>query len=240
MEKFTVSLDELVKFLLKKWKIIIIGIIGFSIFSAVSAVSIGGKIVIPPDENYGELKMEEASFMEYIENSPVMSMDATSIYRSVVYVSDIKERALLKDFVESGAVWNEWEDVNFKTYFDDLVTWHDINESSAEIEIYHYEENVCSNVSKFLSIHLLNFDTNLKVLQGETHVTSDETIADVQEWYRNRLNAIEGQLEHTAAGYTIEVSVLAAIITGGIFGVFFTVAILFAVFWVQSQKQYKQ
>lgn len=230
MERFTVSLDDFIKYLMKKWKIVLTVILLVAVSFVFSAAFLGNKITIPPNEDYENLKEQEKSFETYIDNSPLMKIDSTNVYERIIYISEIIDRESLKNYVEAGHVWDDWDDENFRHYFSDLVTWYDSTVQSAEIKIQYYEEEECEKLAKHLVEQLYRYDNELKVLLGDALVSRDETIADVQTWYVNRLNDIQGQLEHTAAGYTIEVTVPTAVVIGAMAGTILSIVCLFLMF----------
>lgn len=219
MDKPTVSLDDYINYLMKKWKIILIFVLIFVLLFLFSVKVLGKNIVIAPSEEYFALKEEAASIGRYIENAPLMEIDATSVKEIVVYVSNISEKDALKNYINSGSVWNEFGNDKIFYSFYDLVTWTEGPILSvAEIKIQHYDEKECSLMAEFLKEEIQGFDKNAEVLIGTPYVATDESIADVQIWYKNRMNAIEGQMEHARAGYIIEVNYPVAVITGVLTG----------------------
>ena len=230
MESFTVSLDEFIKFLMKKWKIVLAFILLVTVSFVFSVVFLGNKIIIPSSGDYADLKKQEDSFETYIENSPLMKIDSTNVCERIIYMSNIKDRESLKNYVEAGRVWDNWNDENFRCYFSDLVTWYDSTSQSAEIKIQHYEQKECEKLAKYLVEQLYVYDNEIKILLGDALENRDETIADVQTWYINRLDDIQGQLEHTAAGYTIEATVPTAVVIGAMAGALLSVVCLFLMF----------
>lgn len=79
MERYTVSLDDFIKYLIKKWYVIVVCVIlGIGTF-AVSVFMFGQKIVIPQSDKYAGLKEEEDEFEKYIDNAPLMKIDATNV-----------------------------------------------------------------------------------------------------------------------------------------------------------------
>lgn len=230
MERLTVSLDDLAKYMIRKWKMLVVCVCAFAVLFAASAIIFDEKITIPPSEDYLELKEQEADFEEYIEESPVFKIKSKNVYECIVYVSDISERSLLKSRVDAGYIWDEFEDENFRKYFSDLVTWYDVGIDSADIKVQYFEEGKCKEIVTYLSNQLKSFDEQLEVLQGEVCIVNDEQIYEVQQWYKNRLNAVQGQLEYAATGYTIKVSLPIAIVIGAVAGMFIAVTFLFLMF----------
>lgn len=238
MERMTVSLDEFLKYLLKKWKMVLAFLIVFILLFGASAKMLGKKIVISPSEEYLQLKEQEASISGYIENAPMMKIDSTYVQEIVIYISDISDRDALKNYFDSGNVWEGIEYEHYLYYIMELVTWTDGNAAkSAEIKIQHSEEAQCSLMAEFLSEKIHDFDEEAEVLVGTPYIASDESIADVQSWYKNRLNAIEGQLEYARAGYVIEVNLPVAILTGALVGGFTAIVVAFLLFVLNRKSQ---
>ena len=92
MEKYMVSLDDFIDYLMKKWIITAICIVlGIGVF-VLSALFLDNKITILPGDNYEELKVQEAGFIEYIENAPFMKIDSSNIHERIIYISGITKR----------------------------------------------------------------------------------------------------------------------------------------------------
>ena len=238
MDKLTVSLDDYIRYLVKKWKTIIAVVLIFVLLFALSAKILGEKIVIPPSEEYLALKEEEASIGGYIENAPLMKIDSTCVQEIVIYISNISERESLKDYINSGSVWKTYEDEKVFYSFYDLVMWTDgSNLSLAEITIQHYDVEETERMAEFLKGKIREFDEGAEIFLGTPYVAADESIADVQLWYENRKNAIEGQLEYARAGYTIETNLPVAIITGVLTGGLTSVIILLIFFMFRKENK---
>ena len=238
MKRMTVSLDEFFEYLIKKWKMIIIGVLIFIVLFVLSAVALGEEIVIPPSEKYLDLKEQESSISSYIENAPLMQMDSTCVQEIIIYLSDISDREALKDHFDSGSIWGGFEYEYYLYYIMDLATWIDGSAAqSAEIVVQHYDEEQCRFMAEFLQEKLSQFDESMKILVGEQHITRDELIAETQSWYENRLNAIEGQLEYAAAGYVIEASIPVAAVTGLLTGGLVSIVVLFAGFLLRKKSE---
>lgn len=237
MEQFTVSLDDFIEFLKRKWIVVMLCVVISVIVFVISAVLLKKEIVIPPSETFADLKAEEASYEQYIENAPLMKIDPNNVYQRIVYLSNITERDMVKNFVESGNVWNDWEDEAFRCYFDDHVTWYDSVMKSAEIKIQYYEEENCKRLAEYLAEKITEYDNSIVVLLGDAHISNDEEIANVQIWYMNRLDDVQGQLEHTASGYVMETDLLIMMITGVIAGTLVATTGLFITFLRTFRKK---
>lgn len=238
MERYTVSLDDFIKYIIKNWKTLVACMVIAVVLFASSTIAIGKKIVIPPSEEYLELKEQEASLSVYIENAPIMEIDSTCVQEIVLYVSNISDREALKNHFDSGSVWTGFEYSHYLYYIMELITWADGSVAqSAEIIINHSEEKQCAFMAEFLSEKIHEFDENVEVLIGTQHIKNDEYFAEVQSWYKNRLEAIEGQLEYSRAGYTIEASLPVAIATGALVGGFVAIVMLFCGFLFNRKSQ---
>ena len=62
MEQFTVSLDDFIGYLKRKWIVVMLCVVVSVIVFAISAVLLKKEIVIPPSEKFADLKAEEASY----------------------------------------------------------------------------------------------------------------------------------------------------------------------------------
>lgn len=239
MERYTVSLDDFIKYLIKKWYVIVVCVIlGIGTF-AVSVFMFGQKIVIPQSDKYAGLKEEEDEFEKYIDNAPLMKIDATNVYEKVIYLSNVSNRENLKSYIESGNVWRDYPGEDFFNYFTDHITWYDSTAQTAEIKIQYYEELECQKLAEYLCNKILEEDNSVSILLGDGYISNDEEIANVQSWYRNRLNDVKGQLEYTAAGYTIEVSILAAAVLGILVGICGSVGCLLVTFCIAGKEKCK-
>lgn len=237
MEQFTVSLDDFIEYLKRKWIVVMLCVVLSVIAFIVSAVLMKKEIVIPPSEKFAGLKAEEAAYEQYIENAPLMKIDPNNVYQRIVYLSNITERDLVKNFVESGNVWNDWEDEVFRYYFVDHVTWYDSVIKSAEIKIQYYEEEKCKRLAEYLADKITEYDNSIAVLIGDAHVSNDEEIANVQIWYMNRLDDVQGQLEHTASGYVMETNLWIMMIVGVITGSLAATIVVFITFLCTFKKK---
>ena len=219
VERMTVSLDDFLKYLIKKWKTMIIFIMVFALLFAASVKTLGEKIIIPPSEEYLKLKEQESSIGGYIENAPMMEIDAMCVPEIVIYLSNISDREALKSHFDSGYIWSGFEYEHYLYYIMELVTWKDANvEESTEIIVRHPKETQCVLMAEFLSEKICEFDKEAEILIGKVHINGDAEIAEAQRWFKERFNAIEGQLEYARAGCTIEASLPVAIMLGALVG----------------------
>ena len=231
MEKYTVSLDEFVKYIICKWKVTVVYVVLFVVCFLTSAFFLGEKIEISPSEDYIVLKEEEAVFEKYIEEAPIMKVDPNNIHQRIVYLSNITKRDSLKNYVDAGTVWENLEDEIFKTYSWDHVTWSDSGEQTAEIKIQYYDAQKCENLANYLAEQIQVYDSEVEVLVGDAHTTTDGFILDVQSYYTDHLRATRGELEYVGAGYTIETSLPISVMVGVLAGICVSIVHLFVSFY---------
>ena len=107
LERMSVSLEDFLKYLSKKWMIVVGAVFAGVVISSVFAKTLGYSIVIPASENYEDLKTQEVYFEDYIENSIIMQMNPLEIYEKTIFMDSLSDRNALKDFIDSGKVWEE-------------------------------------------------------------------------------------------------------------------------------------
>lgn len=237
-KRLTVNLDDFIKYVLKKWKLMaIIVIICGGIFVG-GAKMFGQKIVVQPSERYMELQEQKTAIEEYIENSIFMRIDPMNINQRVIYIKDFSDRDMLKDFVISGAIWEDMKETIPEKYLTELVVWNESEHiETVEIKISHAESEKCDEYAEFLLEKLQNFDKKADILLGTKFTVSEEAVMKEQRRQYKLLDDINSELEYTAAGYTIEVSMIAALIVGGIFGVLLALSLLFAMYMIWEKRE---
>ena len=234
----TVSLDEFLAFLLKKWIIILGTVVIFVGLFCVSAKMLGEKIVFEPSEKLATL-LEEAEFVNsYIENAPFMKINAANVHECTIYLSEISDKSSLANYLDSGHIFDEYEYEFGKYQLVELTTWIETADPSAvEIKVQHYDEESCEFMTNYLVRKIQLFDENLEVFVGTQHVTADRSVTEEQLWYIDRKRAVEGQLEYTRKGYTIEASLPIAAVAGVMFGGITSVCMLFVWFYIEHKKR---
>ena len=238
VKTMSVSLDEFVKYLLKKWIVIALCIVFCTSAAAVGAKVCGNEFVVPASENYEDLKTQEAYFEEYIANSIVMEMNPLEVYERTIFINHVSDRNTLKDYVESGQIWKNYETEISTSYLVELITWQEWeNSGCSELKIQHSEENGCEELSLYIEKEIKQFDENSEVTVGQQRTVIDESISDVQMWYTNRLRDVKGQLEYTASGCVIGVSNAVAAVFGALSGGFIGTVICFSMFFFKMKEQ---
>lgn len=237
-EKLTINLDDFMKYMFLNWKKILISIITVGVFFGFGARIFGQKIVVEPSERYLELQEQKSTLEDYIENSLFMKIDPMNINQRVIYIKNISNRELLKDFVVSGEVWEDIKNEIPSKYLIELVSWDesDIGET-AEIKVIHAETEKCDEYTEFLAEQIEKFDEKVNTVLGTTFQVSEEAVMKEQRRQYKLLDDINSELEYTAAGYTIEVSMLASVFTGCLLGAFISAAVLLFLFVVQKNSK---
>jgi len=231
----SISLDDFLKYLLKKWMPIVICMLCGSIMAILAARHVGNSIVVPPNEKYAELKEQETYFLDYINNSVTMQINPLNVFERTIFIDNIVDRNALKDYVDSGKIWENSDQVLAINYLIELVIWEDRETTeSVELKVQHSEENICGELAVYLAQQIQLFDKDSCVTVGEQRTLIDKSISDKQEWYRNRLQDIQGQLEYTAEGCTIEVSGAAAVVFGALMGGVSAITLLFLLFLLKK------
>ena len=91
-KEITVSLEDFIKYLLKKWKSVIFFVGIIMILFVIGAKMFGQKIVVEPSERYVVLQGQKETIEEYIENSPFMEIDPMNIHQCRIYLKNISNR----------------------------------------------------------------------------------------------------------------------------------------------------
>lgn len=219
LKRTSVCLDEFFRYLLKKWKIFVLSLL-LGICAAIVCSNIKGfKIVIPKAENYDELKEQKDYFEKYMEESLLMQINPLKVYEKKIYIGHVSNRTALKEYVESEKIWNKFEQNIEKQYLDELLSWDEQEDNqSVELVIQHSEEQLCEELTSYVAEQIASADKYASIIVGDTKIVADETVLEAQSWPERRLQDIRGELEHTAAGCVIEVSVPMAIIVGILLG----------------------
>ena len=175
---------------------------------------------------------------EYVENAPLMKIDSTAINEIDIYVSEIADRNELRNFVESGKVFDGYEyDYHLYTLLD-LITWEDGTQNdSAKIKIQYYEEAECIKIAEFCRERMEEFDETSEVLVGSPYIVVDYYPAEAQSWYKGRISDLKGQLEYARAGYVIETSLPMAMVVGIVTGGFAAIGILLIEYVVEDKRR---
>lgn len=237
-ENMSVSLDDFIKFALKKWKPVVALMLLCGILTTISFVLSDGKIEIAPSEKYLELKAEEASFMEYEEASILIQMDSANVYETTLYLEHISDMVALEDYVTTGSFWTEESRIPAPKYLAELLTFEkDEEKDTAKLHVWHSEKEKSAKLAHYVEEQIELYDSEIEIRVGKEHVIMEPSVADVQEWLANRLQDIRGQLEYAQAGCVITVHPVAALVLGAVLGMLLSVVFVFAYFVVYNRKQ---
>lgn len=236
-EDRTVSLDEFIKYLLKKWKWIAAAVVICTALAVSFSIKNGQRIEAAPSEEYLFLKEQEADFEEYMEKSVIMQMNPMEIYETTIVAENLSDGETVSGSMELPKFWEDWNGETETEYLAELITSEIANDGkSVKLKVRHREEAACRELSTYVVEKLRESDPKAEVQVSEPKTVKDEAVSDSQMWYRNRLKDIRGQLEYAGAGYVIEVSRTSAAVLGLIAGALSSVMILFCCFMVHKEK----
>lgn len=215
----TISLEEFIKYLLKKWKMMISVILIVTAVFTGSTFFVGNEISVPHSEEYLYYEQEVEYLKSYMEKSILMNLDPTCIYERTLFVRNIADKAILKDYVDSSEIWQKFETERAKTYIWQLVNWKETDTADAvEIKIRHATSEECMECAEYLKLELGKKDASAEIIIGAETVSVDEELAKEHlRWY-DRIEYAESLLLNAQAGYTIEINKMAAVIVGAFAG----------------------
>ena len=95
-DRITISLEDFLKHLLKKWKMIIAIVIMSAVLFAVFSYTIGEEITAPPSEEYIYYEKNLESINNYFDHSILMQMDPMKIYQRTMFLRNISDKEMLK------------------------------------------------------------------------------------------------------------------------------------------------
>ena len=85
----TISLEEFIKYLLKKWKMMVsVMLIVTAIFTG-ATFFVGNEISVPHSEEYLYYEQEVEYLKSYMEKSILMNLDPTCIYERTLFIKNI-------------------------------------------------------------------------------------------------------------------------------------------------------
>lgn len=235
-ERMTVCLEDFLKYLLKKWKVIVPITILCTVAFLAAALKAGEVITMPPSEEYLYLLAQKEAMDEYMENSVIMNVDAQNVCKVSIAVENISDREALKEYVLSEEIWEDAATEVSVEYLKELFVWSNgVSEAEVEIKIRHYDENLCKEYAEYIAEQVVNYDANLKVIVAPMEVGSDDAALMTQLTKFDLEHKIDSNLEISAAGYTIHISKVAAAGAGVFFGALLSVVILFFKYLLKDQ-----
>ena len=218
-ERMQISFEEFIKYLIKQWKMIVIITVLFMTSFIAVAFALGKEIVVPHSEEYLHYEQELAWHEEYFEESILMNLDPTSIYQRTMFIRNISEKSLLRDYAVSSEIWKNLETDYSKKYISELIRWNESEDAvSAELTIRHATSEECFKYAEYIKNNLEKFQPGLEIVIGAEKIVKDD---DLQEehlrWY-SRIDYVNSLLLGAQAGYTIKIDMKMAVGLGGVFG----------------------
>ena len=228
-EQMTISLEEFLQYLLKKWKVIIAFVFACTMVFAGTAKLFGGEISVPHSEEYLRYEKELAWHESYLENSVLMNIDPTCIYQREMVLKNISDADTLRDYVTSSEIWEEFETKWSKLYFTELVSWTEGEDGDIRVAVKHATSEECLDAAVYLENKIMEKDVSAEIMMGAEKVLVDEKLQEEHlRWY-SRIDYVNTLLLEAQAGFTLKVSYVAAAITGAFAGGVFSVFML--LFW---------
>ena len=218
-ERMTISLEEFIKYMIKRWKMVIgLIIIAAACFTA-GAVFLGEEISVPHSEEYLHYEQELEWHESYLEESILMNLDPLSIHERTLLLRNISDNELLRNYALSSEIWEEYDTERSKKYISELVSWNESeNGDTVELILHHATEDECLTAAEYLEKKLHEKDSTVEIIIGAEKVVTDEKLQEEHlRWY-SRIDYVNSLLLDAQAGYTIRVSKPAAVITGVLFG----------------------
>lgn len=234
-EGITISLEEFAKYFLKRWKLVALFIILCTGLFCGAVKVLGEEISVPHSEEYLYYEQEAAWLEKYLEDAVLMQMNPTAIPEITIYLEDSSDVQLLKDYIHSNEVWDDFESERNKRYFNELIKWNEGD--SVSISLRHVTEEECKVAADYLVGKLQEQDEQLKATVGALRTVTDEDLQNEQlRWY-DRIEYSKSLLLEAEAGYTIRVNVIAAAATGVATGGVVAVVVLLAMYMIERKRK---
>lgn len=219
LERFTINFDDFAKYYVKKWKFVLGLIAGFAILFIGATKLFGTEIVVPHSEEYLYYDEKLAWHKEYLTDSVLMSINPTEIHVATALLSNISNQAELENYVISEEIWEDFTTETVKKYLPELVEWKETAENGViELSLRHGTQKESEESLKYLLEKIKQKDSEVEITIGAERIEVDEELQDLQnDWYK-RIDYLEDQLEEAEAGFSIQINIAAAGITGMLVG----------------------
>lgn len=235
-ERITISLEEFLKYMIKKWKMAGVIIVVCALLFAGGAKLAGEEITVPHSEEYLRYEQELAWHESYLEESILMNLDPTCIYQRTLFIRNISDIELLENYAVSSEIWEELETERSKTYISELVSWNENESGTVELILRHATSEECLETAEYLKEKLVAKDPAAEITIGAEKVVTDEELQEEHlRWY-SRINYMNSLLLDAQAGYTIKVNFMAAVITGILAGGVLTIFVDLILFMIQRKR----
>lgn len=226
-EKMTISFEDFVKYFIRKWKIVIPLVLVFAVVFTAGAKLLGEEISVPHSEEYLYYEKESAWLESYMKEAALMQINPTEIPERTLFLENVTDSEALKDYAMSKKIWDGYVTDYEKAYLYELLNWQEDEEGNVQLILRHVTEVDCLKAAEHLKNRLEDQDAFLDITIGEARITKDENLQDEQlRWY-DRIDYSKSLLLDSQAGYTIQVNVMAAALTGAIAGGLLSVVIVF-------------
>ena len=137
-ERMTISLEEFIKYMIKRWKMVIgLIIIAAACFTA-GAVFLGEEISVPHSEEYLHYEQELEWHESYLEESILMNLDPLSIHERTLLLRNISDNELLRNYALSSEIWEEYDTEKSKKYIQAGVAYKNIPPLVGINDIYYF------------------------------------------------------------------------------------------------------
>lgn len=227
LENMTISLEEFIKYLIGKWKVFGCVVILCTALFCGTAMMFGEEISVPHSEEY--LFYEDAleRHLIYVDEAVLMTLDPLCIYERSLFLKNITDKELLKDYTSSSEIWDELQTDRVKKYLPELLTWNENEETgSVELVLRHGTSEDAIEWAEYLAEQLKNYDENLDVIIGAERIVADEDVELEQLRRYTRTEHIKSLWLDSRAGYTIRVSIPVAAVTGVLAGAVLSIVIV--------------
>lgn len=226
-----ISLEEFLKYFIKKWKMIGVVILVCVILFAGTATMFGEEISVPHSDEYLFYEDALARHLMYVEESLLMTLDPTSIHERTIFLRNISDKKILESYVASSEIWDELRTDRNKKYISELLTWKDNPEiGSAELVLRHETAKECEEWAEYIAGKIIQYDPDLEVIVGPERIVADEEVQLEQLRRYTRTEHIKSLLLDSQAGYTISISIPVAGAVGGLMGSVLSVVLVFVLF----------
>lgn len=226
-EKMTISFEDFVKYFIRKWKIVIPIVLMFAAAFIAGAKLLGEEISVPHSEEYLYYEKESEWLESYLKESILMQINPTEIPERTLFLENVTDSEVLKDYAMSKEIWDGYVTGYEKAYLYELLNWQEDEEGNVQLILRHVTEEDCLKAAEHLKNRLEDQDASVEITIGEARITKDENLQDEQlRWY-DRIDYSKSLLLDSQAGYTIQVNVVAAAMTGAVAGGLLSVVIVF-------------
>ena len=238
VERIQINLEEFLKYILKKWKCIFaIIIICVGMFVG-TAATFGEEIVVPHSEEYLFYENALERHLIYVDESVLMTLDPLCIYERTLFLKNITDKELLKDYAASIEIWDELQTERVKKYLPELLTWNENAETGdVELVLRHGTSQEAAKWAEYISEQLKKYDNSIDVTIGTERIVADEDVELEQLRRYTRTEHIKSLWLDSRAGYTIRVSLPVAAVVGILTGTVCSMAIVLFEFVFKNIKR---